>query len=235
MLIHGLGAVGRVWDGLQAELARRWPGRWVTPDLPGHGRSAPLDRYTFGGMAAAVASAVPDSDRVVVLGHSLGGVVALELASGRHGLRPRAVAGLGIKVAWTEEELARAGALAARANPVYPTRQAAAERYLKVAGLVGLVGPEDVADEAVTRLGEGWAPAFDPKVFAVGAPDLPALLSAAACPVILGAGEHDPMCRVEQIAELVPDPVTLPGLGHNAHVESPLALWPLIDRLRAAA
>jgi hypothetical protein len=31
----------------------------------------------------------------------------------------------------------------------------------------------------------------------------------------------------------VPDPVVLKGLGHNAHVEDPAALLPLLDRLAA--
>ena len=47
----------------------------------------------------------------------------------------------------------------------------------------------------------------------------------------LVAGEHDLMCPADQLPELVSDPVILPGLGHNAHVQSPDALWPLIERL----
>ena len=40
LLLHGLGAVGEVWQGLEEVLTERWPGSWVIPDLPGHGRSA---------------------------------------------------------------------------------------------------------------------------------------------------------------------------------------------------
>jgi pimeloyl-ACP methyl ester carboxylesterase len=32
------------------------------------------------------------------------------------------------------------------------------------------------------------------------------------------------MVSTEQLAELVPDPVVLAGLGHNAHVEDPAAV-----------
>ncbi len=35
LLVHGLGANGDVWSGLHDVLSARWPGRWVTPDLPG--------------------------------------------------------------------------------------------------------------------------------------------------------------------------------------------------------
>jgi pimeloyl-ACP methyl ester carboxylesterase len=234
LLLHGLGANGDVWSGLHDVLSARWPGRWVTPDLPGHGRSRPLPRYTLGRLAAAVAETVPAANRVIVLGHSLGGAVALTLASGWFGVRVAAVCGLGIKVAWTDEELARAQALAARPNLVYPTRAEAAERHLRLAGLGGLVAPEDVKDTALVHGDGGWSVAFDPAAFAVGAPDMAGLLAASRASVVLAAGEHDPMCPADQLRKLVADPVILPGLGHNAHVESPDALWPLVERLASS-
>jgi pimeloyl-ACP methyl ester carboxylesterase len=54
------------------------------------------------------------------------------------------------------------------------------------------------------------------------------LLSAVTCPVVLARGEHDPMVSHEELAGLVPDAVTLPGLGHNAHVEDPAAVLDLL-------
>jgi pimeloyl-ACP methyl ester carboxylesterase len=235
LLVHGLGATGDVWSSLHDRLARRWPGSWVTPDLPGHGGSARPSRYSFGHLAAAVAETLPSASRVVALGHSLGGVVALTLASGWFGARISGVCGLGIKVAWTDEELARARALSARPNPAYGTRREAAERHLRLAGLTGLMTPEAVADAALAREPEGWTAAFDPAAFAVGTPDMAGLLAASRAPVILAVGEHDPMCRAEQLRALVPEPAILRGLGHNAHAEDPEALWPLLERLAASA
>ena len=110
LLLHGLGATGDVWDGWRPLLARRWPGRWLAPDLPGHGGSRPLLDYTFDTMAAAVADIASGGGRTVVLGHSLGGVVGLVLASGGFPVPVHAAIGLGIKVAWTREELDRARA-----------------------------------------------------------------------------------------------------------------------------
>lgn len=234
LLLHGLGATGDVWRGVHDVLRARWPGRWVTPDLPGHGGSRPLPRYSIDDLAAAVAGSVPPAGRVVVLGHSLGGAVALALASGAFGVRVSAVCGLGIKVAWTGEELARARALSSRPNPVYATRGEAAERHLKLAGLTGLVAPDAVSEAALVRAGDGWSVAFDPAAFAVGAPDMSGLLEASRARVTLAAGERDPMCAADQLRALVPDPVVLAGLGHNAHVESPDALGPLLERLAAA-
>ena len=231
LLLHGLGATSDVWNGLHDVLRRRWRGRWVTPDLPGHGESEPLPGYSFDHLATAVARTLPSANRLLVLGHSLGGVVALALASGGFGVRVSAVCGLGIKVVWTEAELARAQALSARPNPVYATRGEAAERHLRLAGLSGLMGPDSVEDAALVHGDDGWSVAFDPAAFAVGAPDMASLLGASRATVVLAAGEHDPMCREDQLRALVPDPVILPGLGHNAHVEAPDALWPLLERL----
>ncbi|MFD4253277.1 alpha/beta fold hydrolase [Amycolatopsis thermoflava] len=65
----------------------------------------------------------------------------------------------------------------------------------------------------------------------MGARDLDGLLATARAPVILAADEHDPMCPAERLPD---GAVILPGLGHNAHVEDPAALDPLLSRLRGA-
>jgi hypothetical protein len=36
------------------------------------------------------------------------------------------------------------------------------------------------------------------------------------------------MVSDRQLGDLVPDPVTLPGLGHNAHLEDPAAVYGLL-------
>ena len=232
LLLHGLGATGEVWEGLTALLPGRWPGSWAVPDLPGHGRSAPLARYSFGGLAAAVATVLEPGTPLVAIGHSLGGAVALALASGWFGVQPSAVAGLGIKVRWSPEELAKAAELAARPARAYATREEAADRALKVAGLAGLVPLDSpLVAAAVVPSEGGWRLVLDPAAFAVGAPAMEGLLAAARAPVALAAGEHDPMSPVEHLQALVPDPVVLKGLGHNAQVEDPAALLPLLDRL----
>lgn len=227
LLLHGLGATGDVWAGLTGLLGAA---AWVAPDLPGHGGSAALPAYSFGAVAEAVAGLV-DPRGTVVVGHSFGGVIGLHLA-GRPGVR--AVVGLGIKVHWTAEELARAAALAGRAAPVFATRDEAVRRHLRVAGLDGLVDPADPALSAAVVQDEagGWRPAFDPRAFGVGEPGMGALLAAAPVPVVLARGEHDHMVSAAQLAALVPEPVELPGLGHNAHVEDPSALLPILSRYR---
>jgi pimeloyl-ACP methyl ester carboxylesterase len=237
LLLHGLGATGQVWDGFTALLPGRWPGSWIVPDLPGHGRSAPAPqgRYSIGGLAAAVATVLDPGAPLVVLGHSLGGGVAIALASGWFRVQPSAVAGVGLKVRWSREELAKAADLAARPARTFATREDAADRALKIAGLAGLLPAEaPLVDAAVVPSEGGWRLALDPAAFAVGAPAMEGLLAAARAPVVLAAGEHDPMSPLDHLQALVPDPVVLKGLGHNAHVEDPPALLPLLERLAAS-
>jgi pimeloyl-ACP methyl ester carboxylesterase len=139
LMLHGLGATSDVWNGLTRLLGTT---AWTAPDLPGHGGSDPLPRYTFAAVADAVAHLV-DPRGTVILGHSFGGVIGLHLAD-RPGVR--AVVGVGIKVAWTADELARAATLAGRDAPIFATRTEAVRQHLRVAGLDGLV---DLADPSV--------------------------------------------------------------------------------------
>jgi pimeloyl-ACP methyl ester carboxylesterase len=222
VLLHGLGATGDVWNAWRPLLARQWPGRWLAPDLAGHGGSRPLSEYSFDNLAGAVAGIVGPDARAVVLGHSLGGVVGLALASGRLAVPVAAVIGLGIKVVWTAEDLQRAQAAAGRSPAWFCSREEAAARYLRVSGLAGLLSADDPAvDAGLREQDRKWRLAMDPGAFAVGAPDMAKLLARSQAPVILARGENDPMNTDEQLARLGVPTVTLPGLGHNAHVESP--------------
>ena len=230
LLLHGLGATGDVWEGWRPLLARHWPGRWLAPDLPGHGGSPSLPSYTFGTLAAAVARIIGAGARTVVLGHSLGGVVGLALAGGGFEVPVQAVIGLGIKVAWTEEELGRAQAAAQRSPAWFASRDEAAARYLRISGLAGLLAAAEPAVDAGLREQHGrWRLAMDPGAFAVGAPDMRQLLARCQAPVTLARGEHDAMNTDDQLTQLGVPAVTLPGLGHNAHVESPHLSSTLLD------
>ncbi|HTQ12675.1 MAG TPA: alpha/beta hydrolase [Rhizomicrobium sp.] len=224
VLLHGLGATRNVWRGLIAE--GRWQGRWIAPDLRGHGDSPHGASYALADHAGDVAELVDGAD-VTVLGHSMGGAVALELASGGYGFVPARVFGLGIKLAWTADELAGMAKMAASKHRLFATRDEAIARHLRVAGLSGLVPHEDGA-RGVTRTDEGWRLAQDPAVATVGAPRAAELLAAARAPVHLARGAGDTMVTRQQLLAHDAGAADLPG-GHNAMVEHPAAVWDWVE------
>ena len=93
ILLHGLGATKEVWTASFPFLDKLWEEeQWIAPDLPGHGgsRGSPYPN-SYGAYAAAVSSLVEPDSEVVILGHSLGGVIALALGSGWFGVNIQSV------------------------------------------------------------------------------------------------------------------------------------------------
>lgn len=89
VLLHGLTYDRRQWRPLLEELRRIDPARRVlTLDLPGHGESPRLDSYAADDVATVIRQAVVEAglDDPVLVGHSLGGVLATAYA-GSHPVR----------------------------------------------------------------------------------------------------------------------------------------------------
>lgn len=96
VLLHGWGLNVRVWDGLAAALSERF--RIIVVDLPGHGRSPWLpERSSLEAQAAQVAEAVTAiTAEYSLLGWSLGGQIALQLAATQRATRAAGAADPGI-------------------------------------------------------------------------------------------------------------------------------------------
>ena len=232
VMLHGIGGNAAVWNRMLPVVERNWPGRWVAADLCGHGRSAHAPPYGYGVFAADVAGAIGSlDDELVLLGHSMGGVVAMALATGWFGVSVRHVFAFGVKIGWTADEVTQMRGLAAKPVRVFGSRAEAAERYLRVSGLAGLVDPD--APEALAGIVEaegGFRLAADQRIYAAAGPAVGDLYRAAAAPVRLAAGEADPMVSLAGMQALDPQAVLLPGLGHNCHVEAPERVWELFER-----
>ena len=81
LLLHGLGCDHTTWTPVIRTLAKRYT--VIAPDLLGHGQSAkPRADYSVGGYANGMRDllTVLNIDKVTVVGHSLGGGVAMQFA-----------------------------------------------------------------------------------------------------------------------------------------------------------
>jgi pimeloyl-[acyl-carrier protein] methyl ester esterase len=91
VLLHGWGLNLRVWDGLTRELSSSF--RVIAVDLPGHGRSAwnPEARTPAEQAWQVHATLASVSDRYSLLGWSMGGQIAIDLAAAMPGSVDRLV------------------------------------------------------------------------------------------------------------------------------------------------
>jgi pimeloyl-ACP methyl ester carboxylesterase len=235
VLLHGLGVNARAFDALLPVVQRHWPGRWVVPDLRGHGRSPHAPPYAYAVHAADVANLFDQGEAISVIGHSMGGVVAMLLASGWFGIEVESAIAFGVKLAWTGEEVAKLHEISKAAPRLFETREDAVERYLRVSGMAGVVDPRSaIANAGVTEQGSRYRLAADPRTNAVAGPDVAAIYRASAGRTRLAAGSNDPMVSIEEMRALDPHAVAIEGAGHNLHIERPEALWRVFEALLPA-
>jgi pimeloyl-ACP methyl ester carboxylesterase len=95
ILLHGLLFDSRTWTGVSRRLTDRF--RLIAPDLPGFGQSEKPRQARFGYDIAAYTETITDLyagldlGRAAVVGHGLGGAIALSLAAKRPELVSRLV------------------------------------------------------------------------------------------------------------------------------------------------
>jgi pimeloyl-ACP methyl ester carboxylesterase len=105
ILVHGIAGSSRTWRAVMPALARDYT--VLAPDLLGHGQSAkPIGDYSLGAFASGLRDllGVLGIERGTVVGHSLGGGVAMQLAYQHPECCERLVlessGGLGREVSW---------------------------------------------------------------------------------------------------------------------------------------
>ena len=232
LLLHGLGATSAVWVGLRRVLNERCIGRWIAPDLSGHGRSDVQAQYSIGSLAAELASLVRDEPELFVIGHSLGAYLGLALASRWFGVNVHGVVGVGPKVSWQAGDVQAAHELARRPVRWYATSEEALNRYRRVSGLDARVAPaEEWLRNGVSHAEEGWRLTQDPLTFQVAGAPFGSLVASAQARIVLARGEHDPMVRTSELLLHCREAYEIAGTGHNAHVEKPDEIVGLLERL----
>ena len=242
VVVHGLGGAAVNFTLLAPLLARHH--RVLIPDLPGHGRSEPLERAddltAYADHVAAVAE-LEGMFPAPVVGYSMGGVIALRLAVSR----PESVTGLALVAAAgivsvsrrAEIWLAVTGALRpaqimTRFRGTFARRPRL--RWLPF-GLWGAVDPPALAPEGVLGFLEG--PSQHTDVGTAGRallkddprPDLDRVR----CPVMLVWGSRDrlvPLVDGFEYARRLRAPIrALPAAGHLLVGEQPHACAEILE------
>jgi pimeloyl-ACP methyl ester carboxylesterase len=227
VLVHGGAAHSGWWDHVAPLIGDH---HVVALDLSGHGDSGRRPVYelqTWADEVVAVADAA-GLDRPVIVGHSLGGWVAVT-TGGQHADRVGAVVFIDspLNDQPPEEEKLRHRR---RPTRVYASVEEAVGRFVTLPEQDSLLPfvREHVAQQSLRAVDGGWTWKFDPAFFG-SRPRLRDLLVELAVPAALLRCEHglvdDAMAR--EMRELVGGQlpvVALPFTGHHPMLDQPLAL-----------
>jgi pimeloyl-ACP methyl ester carboxylesterase len=226
VFLHGIGGNQSAFDDQLEAAGARW--RTVAWDMPGYGASPALPETTFPALADSLAGLLDHLgvERAVVVGHSMGGMVAQELAV-RH---PSRLAGL-VLYATTPMFGSADGAFQQRflAERLAPLERGLTPADLApdlVAGMLSAAPPVAVRARAVDSMSALSAEAYRAALRCLVTFDRRADLGGIACPTLLLAGELDalaPPRTMARMAERIPRAryECLPGVGHLAHLEGP--------------
>jgi pimeloyl-ACP methyl ester carboxylesterase len=226
VFLHGHPFSRAMWSSQLAVLSDEF--RVVVPDLPGYGESpATPGTLTMREIADAVVALLDalGIDRATVVGLSMGGLVAMELALGD----PERVAGVVL-----------AATTAAPLTADEAERRRATADDIEANGMLGhtvemlprLFGPVASRDPAITVPIATTMLSTDPAGPAAALrgraerPDYARLLRELVPPALVIAGDHDAYSTrevTEQLVAALPDPdvVILEGVGHFPNLEAP--------------
>ncbi len=227
VLLHGGGANAHWWDHLAPALCERF--RVVALDFRGHGDSDHPDAIEPGAFARDLRALLEHlgADDAVLMGHSMGGHIALDHSALNSGVRALVAVEI---VRGAPSRSRRSMRLALAARRTYRTREDALARYRFLPpaqnaseALRASIAAHSVREEPDGRFGFK----FDPRWFTLP-PTQPPKLSGVRCPTLIVRGAQSPLLSAEGAAafaaEIASARVTVvEAAGHNLHVEQPEA------------
>lgn len=233
LMLHGIGG-GHLNFAPQLETFASAGYRAVAWDAPGYGHSDPIEPYTFKGLAQACATLIEQlkCDRPpAIVGHSMGGMVAQELAARRPDLVGRLV------LCGTSASFGRKpdGSIAEDwARDFVSQRTAPLDAGASMADVARKVVPQMIGPGALpegVRLAEQCmarvpAATYRRAIAALVTFDRAAALAAIAVPTLLVAGEFDrnaSPASMQRMAAAIPGAryAQLKGVGHLMNLEAP--------------
>ena len=228
-LLHGIGGAKEYWT-LQLDVLARAGYRAIAWDMPGYGQSTLVEPYTFSALAKSLERLIDHvaPHRTMLLGHSMGGMVALEALA----LFPRKIAGAILSCTspafgkpdgeWQQAFLQQ------RLAPLDAGQSMSEIAPILVRGMVAAD-----ADAAAVRHAIEIMSAVPPTTYrlalrALMSFDRRPLLPAITVPTLALAGEVDPNASptvMQKMAEKIPGATyaCLSQTGHLASLEQPEA------------
>ncbi|WBX99995.1 alpha/beta hydrolase [Ramlibacter tataouinensis] len=229
LMLHGIGG-GHLAFAPQVESFASCGYRAVAWNMPGYGHSAPIEPYTFKGLAESCITLIEGlaCEHVVLVGHSMGGMVAQEVVARRPELVSRLVlCGTSPAFGKPDGDWQRSF-VAERTAPLDAGRSMA---DLAEALVPQMIGPAALPEGV--RLAQHCMGLVNPSTYrraleALVSFDRRANLPNIHVPTLLLAGEHDrqaPPAVMKKMAQAIAGStfLELAGVGHLLNLEAPEA------------
>lgn len=244
VFLHGIGGGAASWSYQIEEFGRAY--RVIAWDMPGYGASQPAAEYSFPGYTQWLRDFLTERavERPILVGHSIGGMVVQEYLATHPG-GARAVVlyatspAFGRKDGEWQQQFLRA-----RLGPLDEGKTLADLAPDVVRGLAGSRAKSEGIERAVACMAAVPDETYRAVVLSLVEFDRREGLGKITAPCLLIAGEEDsnaPPAMMERMAARIPEAQyhRLPGLGHLAHLEDPVAfdavLWTFLDGVTKGA
>ena len=232
LMLHGIGG-GHLAFAPQVETLASSGYRAVAWDMPGYGRSAPIEPYTFKGLAQScikLIEALQASDEkhrgVILLGHSMGGMVAQEVVARRPELVNKLVlCGTSPSFGKPDGDWQRQF-IEQRTAPLDAGKSMAELAEVLVAQMAGPGSLPEGVRLATHCMSQVPSSTYRRALEALVTFDRRANLAQIGVPTLLVAGEHDrnaPPAVMKKMAQVIPNStyIEMRGVGHLQNLEAP--------------
>jgi len=252
LLIHGIASTYESWREVIGPLAQRHT--VIAPDLPGHGSSEPAGGdYSLGALAAGLRDLLIalGHDRATLVGHSLGGGVAMQLAYQFPEITERLVLVSSGGLGWEVSRILRAAALPGANLFIAATAGAGRKAGSAAARGLAAIGLRPSAD--LSEIARGYASLADPARRAAFLATLRAVVDtggqhvnagdrlylAEDLPVLIMWGERDPIIPAlhgEAAHRAIPGSrlEIFDCVGHLPQLEAPARFVAVLEQFLAA-
>ena len=227
VLLHGIGG-GHLAFAPQVETLASNGYRAIAWDMPGYGHSAPIEPYTFKGLAESCIKLIESlkCDNVTLVGHSMGGMVAQEVVARRPDLVNKLVlcgtsASFGKPDGdWQQQYIAQ------RTAPLDAGQTMAQLAEVLVPQMVGPGSLPEGVKLAIHCMALVPPATYRRALGALVTFDRRANLAHIDVPTLLIAGEHDrnaPPAVMKKMADQIPRStfIQMRGIGHLQNLEAP--------------